>query len=98
MRRRCLTLTSVKRGLVENQSVLDVVAAVAHHSHRGVLTRWQLLKVNQFDGFRFDHRPLRIHQQVHQRVDAVPLVVADGSWKDERIIKTAGNVRKSRGL
>lgn len=79
-----LTITSVQRGLVEDQGVLDVVAAVAHHSHRGVLTRRQLLKINQLDGFCFDHGPLRIHQQVHQRVDAVPLVVADGSWNDER--------------
>lgn len=78
-----MTLTSVQRGLVENQSVLYVVAAIAHHGHRGVLTRRQLLEVNQLDGFGFDHGPLRIHQQVHQRVDAVPLVVADSSWKDE---------------
>lgn len=80
--------TSVQWGFVEDQSVLDIIATVAHHSHGGVLTSRQLLKINQLNGFCFDHRPLRIGQQVHQGVDAVSLVVADSPWREEsRILK-----------
>lgn len=77
------TLTSVKRGFVEDQSIFNVVAAVAHHGHGSVLTGGQFLKVNQLDSFCFDHGPLRIRQQVHQSVDSVPLVVANSTWTQE---------------
>lgn len=74
-------LTSVKRGFVEDQSVLNVVAAVAHHSHGGVLPSRQLLKVNNLNGFCFHHWLLRVRQQVHQSVDTIPLVVANSTWR-----------------
>lgn len=77
-----LRLTSVQRGLVQDQSVLNVIAAVAHHGHGGVLSSRQLLKLDNLDGFGFHHGPLRIGQQVHQSVDAVPLVVANGAWRE----------------
>lgn len=78
------TLTSVQRGLVEDQRVLYVVAAVAHDGHGGVLACRELLEVDELDGLGFDHGPLRVGQQVHERVDAVPLVVADGAYRSGR--------------
>lgn len=77
---RQTALTSVKRGFVEDQSVLNVVAAVAHYGHSGILTSRQLFKVDQLNGFCFDHGPLRIRQQIHQSVNTVPLVVTNSTW------------------
>lgn len=76
-------LTSVQRGLVQNQSIFNVIATVAHHGHGGVLSSRQLLKFNNLNGFGFHHRPLRICQQVHKSVDAISLVVADSTWKKD---------------
>lgn len=72
-------LTSVKGGLIKDQSVLNIIATVAHHGHGGVLPGRQLLKLDNLYGFRFHHRPLRIRQQVHQRVNAIPLIVANST-------------------
>ena len=79
-----MRLTSVQRGLVEHQRVLYVVAAVAHDCHRGVLARRELFEVDQLDGLGLHHGLLRVAQQVHERVDAVPLVVADGAFSSGR--------------
>lgn len=77
------SLTPVQRGFVEDQSVLNVVAAVAHHSHSGVLSSGQLLKVNKLDGSCRHHGFLRVRQQVHQCVYTVPLVVANGACEED---------------
>lgn len=77
-------LTSVERGFVQNQSIFDVVATVAHHSHGGVLSSRQFLKFNNLNGFCFHHWPLRIRQQVHKSVDAISLVVANSAWREKR--------------
>lgn len=73
--------TSVKRGFVEDQGVLNVVSAVAHHGHSCILAGGEFLKIDDLDGFGFHHGPLRVGQQVHQRVDTIPLVVANSTWE-----------------
>lgn len=77
-------LTSVKRGFVEDKSILNVISTIAHHCHSGILTCGQLLKVYQLNSFGFDHRPHWIGQQVHQSIYAVPLVVTNCTYKQER--------------
>lgn len=74
------TVTSIQRSFVEDQSVLNIISAVAHHSHSCILAGRELLKIDDLDGFGFHHGPLRISQQVHQRVDTIPLVVANSTW------------------
>ena len=39
--------TPVNRGFVKDQSILNVIATVAHNSHSGILASWDLVKLNQ---------------------------------------------------
>ena len=71
------SVAAVERRLVEDGGVLDVVARVAHDGHHGVLAGRQLLEVDELDGARLHHGPVRVHQVVEQRVDAVALVQRD---------------------
>lgn len=59
---------TVERGLVQNQRVLNVVAAVAHDGDGGVLAGWHAMEVDEFDGFALHHGTLGIHEQVEQGV------------------------------
>ncbi|RUS73562.1 hypothetical protein EGW08_018678, partial [Elysia chlorotica] len=72
--------TSIQRSFVKHQSILNIVTTVAHHSNGGILTCWQLVKVNQFNGLHQERKEKKsIIQGVQQRVNAVPLVVSYGA-------------------
>ena len=89
-RHRALTHTGAHGTLRDTTRIPDVThhtsptrhaPAVAHDSHDGVLSGRQLLEVNELDCLRLHHGLLRIHQVVHQGVDAVTLVPRDRSCR-----------------
>ena len=86
---------AVQRRLVHHERVLDVVPAVTHHRHRGVLTRAQPVVPDQLDRLGLHDRLLRVHEKVHQRVHAVELVKRDVA---HRLLPHRALVRVPRGL
>lgn len=53
--------TPINRSLVDNERVFNIVAGKGHDRHDGILTCWQLVKVQHLNSLRLDQWTLRIH-------------------------------------
>lgn len=89
------TKASIHTGLVEDESVLDIVPRIRHDGDSGVLSSGQLVVSDQFDSLGLYHRLLRICHEVEKGVDSVELIVGDRS---DRLLSHRTLVGVSRGL
>jgi hypothetical protein len=89
------TEAAIKRRPVEDERVLDIVTGVGHDSDGRVLTGRKLVVTDELDRPRPAHGSLRVDHEVEEGVDAVELVVSDGT---DRLFTHSALVGVTRGL
>ncbi len=57
-------ITSIQRGRIENQRILDIIPRVTHHGNGRVLSSWKFVVPNELDSLGLDHGFLRIDHEV----------------------------------
>lgn len=89
------TKATIETGLVENESVLDVVTRETHDGDGGVLSGGELVVADEFDRASPAHGGLRVDHEVEEGVDPLELVVGDGA---DCLLSHGALVRVSRRL
>ena len=68
-------IPSVNTSLVQHHRIFNIIPRVTHNCYLRVLASRQLIKINEIQCFRLNHRLLRVHIQIQQRVKPQVLVI-----------------------